>query len=156
MAKLDFIYNLGFKNQQLLSEALDFGDLKKVRQLKNIDACLWNFAAEIKAANNHVFYIWRTHGDDKVRPSHAANDGRIFALYNPPATGNPGEDFNCRCWAEPLTRQAYANQTLITTVKDSPNKWRSIDFLEHYNSRSEKNGYTSGNWTFAENYRLFC
>jgi hypothetical protein len=46
-------------------------------------------------------YIWRTSGDDKVRSSHAANNGKIFAWDNPPETGHPGEDYNCRCWAEP-------------------------------------------------------
>lgn len=46
-------------------------------------------------------YVWRTRGDAKVRAGHAANDGKIFEWRNPPATGHPGEDFNCRCWAEP-------------------------------------------------------
>jgi len=47
------------------------------------------------------YYIWRTRGDGNVRPSHAANDGRIFSWDNPPATGHPGEDYGCRCVAEP-------------------------------------------------------
>lgn len=47
------------------------------------------------------YYIWRTRGDGKVRASHAANAGKIFSWENPPPTGNPGEDYNCRCWAEP-------------------------------------------------------
>lgn len=46
-------------------------------------------------------YIWRTSGDAKVRASHAANNGRIFAWDNRPITGHPGEDFGCRCKAEP-------------------------------------------------------
>lgn len=50
-------------------------------------------------------YIWVTAGDDRVRESHAANDGQIFAWNDPPAnTGNPGEDINCRC-----TAQAYVD-----------------------------------------------
>lgn len=55
----------------------------------------------IRQAHPTTYYIWRTSGDNKVRPSHAANNGRIFAWDNPPATGHPGEDFNCRCKAEP-------------------------------------------------------
>jgi Phage Mu protein F like protein len=54
-----------------------------------------------KAESPTTHYIWRTQGDDKVRSSHAANEGKIFAWDNPPDTGNPGEDFGCRCWAEP-------------------------------------------------------
>ncbi len=54
-------------------------------------------------ADEHLttHYIWRTSGDEKVRPSHAANNGKIFAWKNPPATGHPGQDYNCRCWADP-------------------------------------------------------
>jgi peptidoglycan hydrolase-like protein with peptidoglycan-binding domain len=47
------------------------------------------------------YYIWRTVGDDKVRDSHAALDGAICAWSDSPT---PGEDFNCRCWAESLPK----------------------------------------------------
>jgi len=47
-------------------------------------------------------YVWRTRGDAKVRTAHAANDGKIFEWRNPPASGHPGDDFGCRCRAEPL------------------------------------------------------
>lgn len=46
-------------------------------------------------------YIWLTQGDDKVRPEHAVNEGRIFAWDSPPATGHPGTADNCRCTAAP-------------------------------------------------------
>ena len=48
-------------------------------------------------------YIWRTVGDDRTRDSHAAHNGQEFRWDSPPAdTGHPGEDYNCRCWAEPV------------------------------------------------------
>lgn len=47
------------------------------------------------------YYIWHSQDDEKVRPDHAANDGKIFSWDNPPPTGHPGEDYNCRCYAEP-------------------------------------------------------
>ena len=47
-------------------------------------------------------YVWRTRGDNKVRAGHAANDGKIFEWRNAPASGHPGDDFGCRCRAEPL------------------------------------------------------
>ncbi len=56
-------------------------------------------AAETSASHTTTHYIWRTAGDDKVRPSHAANEGKIIAWDKPPDTGHPGEDFNCRCKA---------------------------------------------------------
>ncbi len=51
-------------------------------------------------------YVWRTQGDDKVRFDHALRAGKIFQLDQPPAGGNPGTEFNCRCWAEPVVKPA--------------------------------------------------
>lgn len=50
-------------------------------------------------------YIWRTVGDERVRDSHADVDGETFSWDQPPleTDGNhPGEDIQCRCWAEPI------------------------------------------------------
>ena len=47
-------------------------------------------------------YIWRTVKDSDVRPAHAAREGQTFSWTNPPEGGHPGEDYNCRCWAEPV------------------------------------------------------
>lgn len=47
-------------------------------------------------------YIWRTAGDERVRDSHEALDGRKFAWNDPPEEGHPGEPINCRCLAEPV------------------------------------------------------
>jgi len=48
-------------------------------------------------------YIWRTVGDERVRPTHEAIDGDPFAWEGEPAPpeGHPGEPINCRCSAEP-------------------------------------------------------
>lgn len=47
-------------------------------------------------------YIWTTSGDSRVRETHAANEGKSFRWDNPPEeTGNPGEDVQCRCVADP-------------------------------------------------------
>lgn len=48
-------------------------------------------------------YIWRTRGDSKTRISHRMRNGAVFSWENPPQGGHPGEDFNCRCWAEELS-----------------------------------------------------
>lgn len=48
-------------------------------------------------------YIWHTSGDRRVRPTHRANDNEPFSWDDPPSdTGHPGEDFQCRCWAEAI------------------------------------------------------
>jgi SPP1 gp7 family putative phage head morphogenesis protein len=47
-------------------------------------------------------YIWRAVKDGATRASHLINDGKTFSWDNPPAPGHPGEDFQCRCTAEPV------------------------------------------------------
>ena len=48
-------------------------------------------------------YTWVTAGDERVRPTHMANDRKIFRWDDPPAeTGHPGNDVNCRCVAIPV------------------------------------------------------
>jgi SPP1 gp7 family putative phage head morphogenesis protein len=43
-------------------------------------------------------YKWQTAGDERVRPTHHDNDGKVFSWDSPPSeTGNPGDDVNCRC-----------------------------------------------------------
>ena len=46
------------------------------------------------------YYIWRTMQDGKVRKSHRDYDGKIFNVNNPPIAGYPGDDYNCRCYAD--------------------------------------------------------
>jgi SPP1 gp7 family putative phage head morphogenesis protein len=79
------------------------------------------------------YYIWRTQSDDKVRASHAANNGRVFAWDNPPATGHPGADFGCRCWAEPYIRgqSEFANQ-VVSPILQAQSQWTAMDFIAHF------------------------
>jgi SPP1 gp7 family putative phage head morphogenesis protein len=46
-------------------------------------------------------YQWSTSNDERVREEHAANEGEIFSWDDPPDTGHPGSDVNCRCVALP-------------------------------------------------------
>lgn len=71
-----------------------------------------------EAAGVHE-YRWRCVAGSKlhpVRPAHKALDGKIFRFDNPPITtaageparrNNPGEDYNCRCYAIPIVRKVY-------------------------------------------------
>ena len=47
-------------------------------------------------------YTWRSRDDSRVRASHSEYDDRIFAWSDPPAGGHPGQEWNCRCTAEPI------------------------------------------------------
>jgi hypothetical protein len=51
-----------------------------------------------------------------VRSAHAANNGKIFAWDNPPETGNPSEDYDCRCVAEPYYGEIDPNK--INLLRD--------------------------------------
>ena len=66
--------------------------------------------------NPQDYYIWRTVGDDKVRSAHAEREGEIFNWHVPPDGGHPGEDYNCRCWAEPYKPEKYADKPMIVDV----------------------------------------
>ena len=52
-------------------------------------------------------YIWCTTGDNRVRSSHAALNGKKFSWNDPPLTESgrrchPGEDYQCRCIGRPV------------------------------------------------------
>jgi len=50
-------------------------------------------------------YIWQDSADERVRQTHAAHDGRRIKWAEPPFdTGHPGQDYQCRCWAEPYLK----------------------------------------------------
>lgn len=76
-------------------------------------------------------YRWSTSGDERVRDSHAAHDGKIFRYDQPPEAGHPGQDFNCRCVAIPVIdervekreqeREAERERTFNTPIKVDPN-----------------------------------
>ncbi len=83
----------------------------------------------------HAQYVWRTRGDNKVRPSHSANEGKVFSWDAPPRTGHPGEAYNCRCWAEPYVqgRTEFFDHEFISDLNLSDGKeWGIGDFVAHY------------------------
>lgn len=45
-------------------------------------------------------YVWVTMGDEAVRSSHAALNGKTFDWISPPPQGHPGSEVLCRCVAQ--------------------------------------------------------
>ena len=60
-------------------------------------------------------YVWSTAGDERVRPSHASKNGKVFKWDKPPAdTGHPGQDVHCRCRALPVFDDLKAGTNIQT------------------------------------------
>ena len=53
---------------------------------------------DLMIENGIEHFVWHTMKDDRVRPEHAEREGLVFSINDE----LPGEDFNCRCWAEPI------------------------------------------------------
>ena len=53
-------------------------------------------------------YQWQTVEDERVRPTHRANNEEVFSWDKPPkATGHPGHDIQCRCLAIPTEEEIF-------------------------------------------------
>lgn len=131
------------KNQRLLSGFLDYGLLHEAKRLQQIDWELSTLLFGIKQTAHlsneaqqeagYTHYVWHTQGDGKVRGAHAANEGHLFAWNNPPATGHPGEDYNCRCWAEPYVKgKTEYTEQILGAVQADAEKWSTADFIKHF------------------------
>jgi len=66
------------------------------------------------------------------------NDGEIFSWDNPPPRGHPGEDYNCRCWAEAFnpddeeSRQETKNQYVTSAAADQGPPWDTWELSRYY------------------------
>ncbi len=135
------ILELGLKNQLLITRCLDMGLAEQANMLRHIDEQLIcqikageSLSEEKQRAQGFTHYIWRTQADDKVRPSHAANDGQVFAWDDPSPTGHPGEEFGCRCWAQPLdaANPAYPLETIVGRAGQRRRTCRTTRDIEAY------------------------
>lgn len=88
----------------------------------------------IKQERPTTRYVWRTQRDSRVRPTHRRNEGRIFSWTDPPATGHPGEGYNCRCEAIPYVAGSteFAFHDVTTRLASAYDRWNNIDFVNHY------------------------
>lgn len=76
-----------------------------------------NDARNLEPSN---YYVWHSTADSKTRSAHAERNGKVFCWDNPPEGGHPGEDYNCRCWAEEYV-----------PPKDKQDNLKLIDNLEY-------------------------
>lgn len=86
----------------------------------------------IKQARPTTHYIWRTRNDGKVRSSHADRERQVFSLDDPPVGGHPGEDYNCRCTAEPYYPETSEFLRFSIDGLGTKSGWSNTDFVNHY------------------------
>lgn len=88
---------------------------------------------ETKNIRPTTHYVWRTRRDGKVRSSHAEREGQVFSWDDPPEGGHPGEDYGCRCTAEPyLPQTSEFMEISLQGVSGGGAAWSSRDFVNHY------------------------
>ena len=75
-------------------------------------------------------YRWTTQGDEKVRAGHAARSGMVFNWGETPSGGHPGQEVNCRCWAEPIGSTSFLEQRLVQFAPTDEG-YPLQDLLEH-------------------------
>jgi len=75
----------------------------------------------------------RYEADGIVRSVHAEREGEIFSWDDPPPGGHRGEDYGCRCTAEPYVPALTENLTItLRNISYSGRPWTSDGFVEHY------------------------
>lgn len=102
---------MGARSNKKLAKELEELGFEKKRALfiarDQMGSLYGQLNAERQQALGVEEFIWRTMEDDRVRPLHQEWDGKKFRYDDPPLNEDgepvlPGEDFGCRCYAEPV------------------------------------------------------
>lgn len=113
-------------------------DLPATGEVKPGDETITRLNNEVTSKPDGL-YLWRTAGDDNVRKAHKALDGTVRNWNDDP---DPGEEFNCRCWAEPLDdsiRPVYPELFLIPALKFK----RIIKIIQKFYQHTKKTDLTA-------------
>lgn len=91
-ASTDFLQSIASTTQDKIVLFTTMSTIENVKE----------FLFDNAIANDFSEYEWATQRDSRVRPSHAAMEGKWVKINQPPRiTGylHVGQDWNCRCWA---------------------------------------------------------
>ncbi len=87
----------------LLKDVYDVTSYNLRRLVRDLDSKLVGALTEFRQRQLGIAkYEWLTVSDQRVRPTHAANAGQLYTWTQPPPTGHPGFELQCRCVAYPL------------------------------------------------------
>lgn len=106
------------------------------------------------SAINGAGYIWKTVGDDKVRGSHRKLNGAVKLWGDFP---EPGEEFGCRCWAEPIPTPARQSPPTVEELIDEipeplfliPQARGARTAISLLRSRALNSVFRDTRWTFG-------
>jgi len=101
--RFDYMRDAIMKEMKITKNKADF----LARQESSLYAS--GYRRERYLAADVTRYKWKTAGDVRVRDDHKVLNGKIFSFGQPPITdrstgakNEPGEDFRCRCIANPI------------------------------------------------------
>lgn len=101
----------GFRVEEIAQELEERYDVSKSRAALIARDQVGKFNGQLTEARQKDLgiekYIRRGVGDARERESHLVLNNRTFSWDDPPEVGHPGEDFQCRCWAEPDLSSFY-------------------------------------------------
>ena len=102
----------GERKDEIVADIMRTGDVTRSRAVliaRTETARTASLLTQTRAqAVGSTHYVWRTARDAGVRPSHRRLEGKSFPWNEPPVCdppahrANPGQIWNCRCWAEPV------------------------------------------------------
>ncbi len=85
---------------------------------------------------------------DNLIGKHAEREGKIFNWHISPEGGHPGEDYNCRCWAEPYRPEKTADKPMIVDVS-------GLDMFKELQKTLKPVDFDTSNLPrYAENYKV--
>ena len=97
-------------------------------------------------------YIWRTSLDERVRETHRQLEGTVQSWDDPPTVGarqvHPGEDYNCRCTADPVIPGVPNIETSPADVPRDPELVKRFrDRTRRRRERGKRRRLTGGDTT---------
>jgi SPP1 gp7 family putative phage head morphogenesis protein len=108
---IDEGFRSGLRVEDLAARLVERFDVAESRAILIARDQTGKLNAQITEARNREIgvteYEWQTSGDGRVRDSHSELNGTVHRYDNPPVTNddgdhnNPGEDYQCRCNAQP-------------------------------------------------------
>lgn len=101
----------GYRVEEIAAEMEERYDVSKSRAALIARDQVGKFNGQLTEARQKDLgveeYTWRGVGDARERDSHRILNNTIQRWDDPPDVGHPGEDIQCRCWAEPVLDKFY-------------------------------------------------